>query len=192
MSSDKMTSDFDLAQAASDTSVLDTAGSTNPASCAPIAPKAKPGRCRRAKQAFNLAWAAGFVDGEGCIFIYRQRYTANPKRNLAYRLGFSITQNDLQVLEHFQKGLGIAGGIYEVKRLLQHNRQIYELNYTGINALRAISMLQPFLVRKRLEAQTAIDYWAQGHCGKHPGPVGWPPSVVAIRERFYQKMKSLK
>ena len=148
-------------------------------------------RPSRAKPAFTLQWAAGFADGEACICIVKQRY-ADPKRKLTYRLTFSIVQNDLQVLEHFYKGLGIAGGIFAVKRIAQHNRQIYTLNYSGINALRVITALQPHLIRKRIEAQTAHDYWQQGQCGRRPGRLGWSTTVIADRERICQKMKSLK
>lgn len=191
MSSDKMNFDFnlDLADVPSDTSVLDATDTAHPASLP--AAQTKAGRRRRVNPTFSLEWAAGFADGEGCICIVKQRY-ADPKRNLTYRLAFSIVQNDLQVLEHFYKGLGIPGGIFDVGRIVQHNRQVYTLNYTGVNALKVIAMLQPHLIRKRLEAQTAIDYWSQGLCGRHPGRLGWSAAVVAIRERFYQKMKSLK
>lgn len=194
MSKDKRNSDldfdFDLENAAQDTSVLEATQTAQPVGLA--APKAKPGRPRCAKQAFSLEWAAGFADGEGCIYIFKQTYAADPRRKATYRLGFTITQNDLQVLEHFQQGLGIGGRIYQVARKPQHNRQIYTLNCTGISALRVICTLQPHLIRKQLEAQTAIDYWQQGQCGKHPGPAGWPPAVMAIRERFCKKLKSLK
>lgn len=151
----------------------------------------QPGRARRTQQAFSLEWAAGFADGEGCIHIFMQRY-ADPKRKKSYRLGFTISQNDLQVLEHFQQGLIIAERIYKAKRLPSHNRQVYTLNCTGRSALRVIAMLEPHLVRKQLQARAALDYWRLGHGGAHPGRYGWPASVIAIRERFYQKLKALK
>jgi hypothetical protein len=178
MSQDKFNSDFAATPEAIEPSTL--------------AKRAGPGRCRRLGAAFSLSWAAGFADGEGCIYIFKQPYAAFPNRHPTYRLGFSITQNDRQVLEHFKEGIGIHGGLYEVKRVLQHNRQIYELKYTGINALKVIAMLQPYLIRKQIEAQIALAYWTQGHGGEHPGPRGWPASIVAIRERLCQKLKSLK
>lgn len=191
MSSDKMNFDFnlDLADAPLGASVFDATDTAHPASLP--AAKTRAGRRRRANPPFSLEWAAGFADGEGCICIVKQRYD-DPKRKLTYRLSFSISQNDRQVLEHFYEGLGIRGGIFDVGRIVQHNRQVYTLNYTGVNALKAIAMLQPHLIRKRLEAQTAVDYWQQGQGGKRPGRLGWPSAVIAIRERFYKKMKSLK
>ena len=191
MSKDKLNPDldFDLAHGARDTSFPETAAPLPPTNHA--APQGKPSCSRHTRLAFSLEWAAGFADGEGCIYICKQTY-ANSNRKETYRLGFAITQNDLQVLEHFQQGLNIAERIYKVKRRLQHNRQIYSLNCTGKSALRVIATLQPHLVRKQLEAQTAGAYWVQGLCGKHPGPAGWSSGVMALRERFYQKMKSLK
>jgi hypothetical protein len=147
------------------------------------------------KRRFTLAWAAGFADGESSICIVKQTYKAIQKRSLSYRLTFSITQNDLQVLEHFSeglRGLGVAGGIYKVKRLIGHNKQVYTLNYSGVHALKVIARLKRHLIRKQLEAKTAMAYWKQAKGGKRPGPRGWPPSVIATRERFYLKLKSLK
>ena len=150
-----------------------------------------PGSGVLAKPLFTLAWAAGFVDGEGCIYICKQRFR-DPTRKLSYRLGFSIMQNDLEVLEHFRVGMGITEPIYKVKRLPQHSRQVYTLICSGKNALRLITTLLPFLVRKREEAQTAVAYWEDCMGGKRPGGKGWSPQVTADREAKFQKMRSFK
>lgn len=142
---------------------------------------------------FSLEWAAGFADGEGCISLAKQRYINNPARGVTYRLVFCIVQNDLQVLQHFKDGMGIHSKIYPVKRLMQHNRQIYTLNYSGVKALELIRTLKPYLFRKQLEAQAALDYWTEGQCGQHPrGMRKWPAEVIATRERYFQKLKTLK
>ena len=150
-----------------------------------------PGSGVLVKPPFTLAWAAGFVDGEGCIYIGKLRYR-DPRRKLSYRLGFCITQNNLEVLEHLRDGLGITEPIYKVKRLPQHSRQVYTLNCNGKNALRLITTLLPFLVRKREEAQTAVAYWEDCMGGKRPGGKGWSPQVTADREAKFQKMRSFK
>lgn len=189
MSGDKMDTNFGPVIIPSDLADCDAAQSTVPIGNTALHHQ-RPGT-RGAKRLFSLEWAAGFMDGEGCICIVTQRYK-DPSRSSTYRLTFSISQNDRQVLEHFQKGMGIPGGLFDVGRLVQHNKQVYTLNYTGANALKVIATLQPHLVRKQLEAQTAMAYWVQGQCGRHPGPKGWPPAVMAIRERFKQKLRSLK
>ena len=193
MSADKTTfhPDFVGPEVFEEAQPLHSALSPCATNAGPNAPKIR-GRKRIDTTPFTLQWAAGFTDGEGCIFLFKQVYTKCPGRNPSYRLGFSITQNNLPVLEHFLKGLGVHGTIYGIKRTLGHNRQLYELKYTGINALNVIDALQPYLVRKQQEAQTALNYWSLAQGGKRPGPAGWPPSVLAARERYYRKLKSLK
>ncbi len=139
---------------------------------------------------FTVQWAAGFVDGEACIHIAKQRYRT--KRRDTYRLGIYLTQNDLNVLEHFRDGVGVAAPIYEVKRTRQHRRQCYTLNYNGAKAMRVISLLAPHLVRKRSEADAAEAFWTFGRIGERPGPKGLEPQVVEIREHFYKHLKQLK
>lgn len=140
--------------------------------------------------AFSIEWAAGFADGEACIHIARQKY-GNGRRD-TFVLRVSIVQNDLQSLQRFQQGMGIHAGIYAVKRVLGQNRQCYTLNYNGPHAMQLILLLGPFLVRKRMEAITAWQFWVHGQAGRRFGPRGMPAAVMATRERLYWKLRSLK
>jgi len=144
----------------------------------------------RKMPAFSIEWAAGFLDGEGCIHIARQTYRG--KRRDTFRLRAYIVQANLEVLEHFRDGVAIDARIYKVKRTAQHNKQVYTLNFEGKKAMTLIAMLLPHLIRKREEAQTALAYWVEGRVGMRPGPKGLPPEIAALRERFYFKLRSLK
>ena len=120
----------------------------------------------------QLAWAAGFIDGEGCVHITRQRHAGRAR--CSYRLGVFITQNDKSVLEHLRQVLGIDAPIFALKRASNHKRQCYTLNYTGKRALRLLAVLRDFLHRKRAEAQAALDFWVQGGMDQHFGAKGTP------------------
>lgn len=143
-----------------------------------------------AQQPFSLAWAGGFVDGEGCISIVRQAYTCGRKDTL--RLVCSISQNNREVLEHLRDGMGIDGRIYNVKRRSFHTKPVFVLNYDGKKAMAVIALLTPHLIRKRAEALTAWTYWVEGRVGARFGRKGIPPELRAIRERLYLQMRSLK
>ena len=143
-----------------------------------------------AKRAFSLAWAAGFVDGEGCISIVRQAYKHGRKASM--RLVCSITQNNRDVLEHLRDGMGIDARVYKVKRRSFHTKPVFVLNYDGKKAMAFIALLTPHLIRKRAEALTAWTYWVEGRVGARFGPKGMPPELRATRERLYLKMRSLK
>ena len=137
----------------------------------------------------SLEWAAGMLDGDGCIAIVKQPY---PDRNPIYRLTVSVCQNCLQTLEHFRRSVGVDGVIYAVKRKLEHNKQVYTLNYSGPRALLVIRRLRAFLVRKRPEAQVAISFCLNGQISRRFGPHGVPREVDAVRVAHYLKLRALK
>lgn len=138
----------------------------------------------------DLAWAAGFIDGEGCIHIAKQRFPG--RRTCSYRLGVHIAQNDKSVLEHLRRVVGIDAPIFAVKQAQNHKRQCYTLNYAGKHALRLLALLRDFLQRKRAEAQAALDFWTEGRMGERFGTKGLAPELVATRERYFLLMKQLK
>ena len=137
----------------------------------------------------SLDWAAGMLDGDGCIAIVKQPFR---HRKTIYRLIVCIVQNCRQTLEHFQKCLNLPGTIYEVARKLQHNKQVYTLNYSGPNAMRLVQMLQGHLVRKRLEAAVALSFCENGQISRRFGCHGVPPHIHNIRVAHYKKLRALK
>lgn len=138
----------------------------------------------------HLAWAGGFIDGEGCVHITKQRHPGRAK--CSYRLGVFITQNDRSVLEHLRQVVGIDAPIFALKRASNHTRQCYTLNYTGKRALHLLALLRDFLHRKRAEAQAALDFWVEGRMDERFGTKGTPPELVDRREHFFQLMRKLK
>ena len=130
----------------------------------------------------DLAWAAGFLDGEGCIHISKQRYAG--KRTPTYRLGVHIAQNDRSVLEAFCQAVGLLAPIYPVKRASNHRKQCYTLNFNGHVALRLLRLLTGFLKRKQQEAQAAFAFWAEGGIGV-PGN-GQPVPALPRSDSFPQ------
>ena len=138
----------------------------------------------------QLAWAAGFLDGEGCIHIAKQRYGG--RRADTYRLGIYVSQNERSVLEAFRAAVGIDAPIYETKRADNHSRQCYTLNFNGHSALRLIQLVGQYLRRKYAEAMAALRFWVEGGMGV-PGrgkPVA--ADTVAAREHYYLLLKTLK
>jgi hypothetical protein len=137
-----------------------------------------------------IAWAAGFVDGEGCIHLARVQRNCGNRVN--YRLRLSVTQNCLVTLEHLRGVLGGTSYLTRLRRKLQHNKQLYTLIFDGRNAHDAIATLSPHLVRKAHEAQIALDFYAHGQPELHPGPNGTPQAIWDFRRRCYDKLRRLK
>lgn len=85
----------------------------------------------------QLAWAAGFYDGEGCCSF------SNGKR--AYRV--SIVQIDPEVLLKFQAavlGIGTLQGPYKTASM-GNSRPRWQYTATGADAQAVIAMLWPWL-----------------------------------------------
>jgi hypothetical protein len=139
----------------------------------------------------ELAWAAGFLDGEGCISVVWQRFHLT-KRRATVRIRLQIVQNNLQVLKRLNKILGEKCCLHEMKRLLGHNRQIYTLNIDGENALNAIIKVYPYLFRKKEEAEVLIAAIKSCWFGIRPGRCGYPDHVWSARERLVSKLQALK
>lgn len=137
-----------------------------------------------------LAWAAGFLDGEGCIHIAKQRYKGG--RPDSYRLGVHVTQNDRSVLDSFCDAAGIRAPIYATKRAANHSRQCYTLNYSGQSALQLLIALLPYLNRKLREAKAALQFSVDSGMGVRRTSKTVDPALAATREHYYQLLKQLK
>jgi len=137
----------------------------------------------------SLSWAAGMLDGDGCVAIVKQTY---PNRASTYRLVVQVTQNDLQTLKHFRVCVGVPEQIYEVKRRISHNRQVYALMYSGPKAVLVLQRLAAHLVRKRAEAEVALSFIEKGQVGRRFGARGVPAAIEQIRISHYNKLRALK
>jgi len=138
----------------------------------------------------DLAWAAGFLDGEGCIHIAKQRYRSG--RNHTYRLGVHVTQNDRPALQALCQAIGFSAPIYATKRAHNHRRQCYTVNFTGHSALRLLQAVMPYLRRKLSEAKAALQFWDEGCMGRRGGGKRLAPALIAVREHYYLLLKQLK
>ena len=139
----------------------------------------------------NLAWAAGFVDGEGCVSIVKQTFK-DPKRRPIYRVRLQVAQSDLGVLKKLQNILGVQSSIAEIKWRSDQNEWAYSLIIDGGHAMGALLLLEPFLRRKKHQACACFDFWEQCEMGVHPGPRGMPEDVWKTREECFKRLKRMK
>lgn len=142
----------------------------------------------------KLAWAAGFIDGEGCIHIMKQKYKSSGTGEIKYShvLRVHIAQNNLEVLEHLKKVLGVHANIHKLKRTIESNRQGYTLNYSSGHAYELVNIIKPYLVRKLPEADAALAFWKEGKLDMRTGRKSLPQKIWDIRERWYKKLQRLK
>jgi hypothetical protein len=138
----------------------------------------------------ELFYAAGIVDGEGCISISKTQYPG--RKNPTYRLVLSIGQNHLGLLERVVQALDVPRRIYAVRRTVRMNRDAYQLVISDQDAYAVLRALGCHLSRKGPEAEMAVDVYERGRMNVHPGKAGHPPEIWKIRERGYRKLRRMK
>lgn len=94
----------------------------------------------------RTAYAAGFIDGEGCITI--------ASRYLDAELRLQVGQKVREPLDVLQDTFGV-GSIYAVRAT---DSYLYVAN--GRKALRVLELVLPYLIVKKEQAKLSFDYYA--------------------------------
>jgi hypothetical protein len=97
----------------------------------------------------ELAWAAGFFDGDGHI-------------NLSTTLSVEVTQKRRRPLDELQRIFG-ASTFYSVAPSGRRPNRLWELHYFGAQAAVVLQLILPYLVAKRTEAELGLQYWQACH-----------------------------
>jgi hypothetical protein len=128
----------------------------------------------------DLAWAAGFLDGEGTINI-------NEIKGKGVRQYLGATQVRKEPLERL---MGLFGGsihYYEYSSSfwvwrLQSAKKLVEI----------IPLLIPHFSVKRAEAELLLEYLTDTNAAKRYGRAGVPVGVVELRREYVGRMKVLR
>jgi hypothetical protein len=103
----------------------------------------------------ELAWAAGFIEGEGC---FHGGLTKNSrKRRLQRYITFTVTQTNMEPLERLQRLFG--GHIYSAKRQKAHHAEAWQYRMASIGDVRNVAkQISPWLgTAKSEQARLAIE-----------------------------------
>jgi len=99
----------------------------------------------------DIAWAAGFFDGEGCITVPVRTRSRN-RRN--YSLALYVGQVDPRPLARLQ---GYFGGAVVSRTSWGKGRPIFMWRISGTTAEAALRVLLPFLMVKAEQARLALE-----------------------------------
>lgn len=136
----------------------------------------------------ELAWAAGFIDGDGSIGAYWDAMPGD-RRVPTVRIRLTVAQNDLPTLQRLQAILGERSVIYPLRRAPCHNKPMWNLVVNGSHAMAALRKVAPYLVRKQPEFLVCEDLHART---RRPGRAGYPPHEVKSRKALVNKLARLK
>jgi len=100
---------------------------------------------RLGRRLTDLAWAAGLVDGEGCVQVRGS-------------VALDVQSTSRRIVERLYEILG--GRCYIEKRRTRYNRPVFRWRIYGQDAVAALDHLMPFLIEKKKQAQLACCYYA--------------------------------
>lgn len=96
----------------------------------------------------DIAWAAGFIDGEGCLTLVK-------KRN-GLQVVLNVSQVELAPLYKLKDLFG--GSIQKHGKETDKWRAAYMWVITGINAASVIKLIRPYLLVKNKQADILMIY----------------------------------
>lgn len=101
----------------------------------------------------QLAWMAGFVDGEGCIHISRCVNRRGGNEWTSYQLILHVSQSTRPALARFAEAFGGTPGIEYRK-----GKPYWYWRVSGSVASETLKQLLPYLLVKKAEAENAIAF----------------------------------
>lgn len=134
----------------------------------------------------DLAYAAGFFDGEGCISIHRQSYDERPYTRPNYTLTVKVGNTNESIIIWFKDNFD--GTICEPTRLPPRSR-IWNWNISSNKAFEFIKIIYPYLKVKKPQADLAFEFMQNRTISK-----GWSSiskEERELRESYYEQMKVL-
>lgn len=126
----------------------------------------------------TLAYAAGLIDGEGCIRVGKYHDTRNGRR-LGFRGQLSIGMTDRKALEWLRDTLG--GNFYLGRTSYDRTKAAYNWTMRTTDAARLLTAILPYLIIKREQALMLIEFAATLHQPGKWGRAGLPSSLLAHR-----------
>jgi len=130
----------------------------------------------------ELGWAAGAVDGEGCIAIRTSRSVRSQR--LQYGLYVAVSNTDPRMPSRLAE---MFGGNVVLKDARHRQRPIYEWRVFSSKAALILQELRPYLVIKGEQADIAIAFAATlKRTGAHS------QEVREAREQMRRKISVLK
>lgn len=134
-----------------------------------------------------LAYCAGLIDGEGCIFITRHR---RKKYLHEHGFGLMVSLNIIE-LKPIEFLVGVLGGNRYIYINKKYNYYMNSWNMYGRAAADALKKIRKYLIVKKDQADVAIEF--QNHLDRTKALTFTKhPELYEYRTNLYNKMKALK
>lgn len=132
-------------------------------------------------------YIAGFLDGEGCIQIVKQR--KSDRLSWSYRLSVEVTHTYEPIVQALHKRYGGVFGQYKPNAL--RRKRAYYWHATGTRAKVVLEEVAPLLLEKQPQAHLALEFLAAQTPNTKIGS-RVTDEENALRERYYLALREAK
>ena len=141
---------------------------------------------------WKLAYAAGLIDGEGCIEIRSPRKYKHG--GTSYSMHVSVAMTDLAPIEFLSINFG---SVVEVKKTrTSTGRIVYRWSLTSHKAKNFLILIQPYIIGKTRQVDTVLAFpLGTDEDGRQlygRGTMAVPWEVQDLREICFDLMRELK
>ena len=128
----------------------------------------------------DLAYAAGIVDGEGCVYIYRNG-------NGHYSMRLSVDMTDLIAIRWLRETFGGSTYTWQPSG---NNKRMFRWGVFGFNAQEFLRLILPYMKTKKSQAEVAIEFQdlKQEKFNQHKQKPAWLIEAEAI---LHSQMREL-
>lgn len=139
-------------------------------------------------------WLAGFVDGEGCIYISRHKHP-RVSTGIQYSLKVEISQADEGLLNAIRDRVGFGRNArnkgVDKQAWRKSKRGVYALKWSSNQAYEILKNILPYLVVKKNQATLAIEFQelVRGNYGKRSNRI---ENYFEKQAFFWQSIKVAK
>jgi len=131
----------------------------------------------------DIAWAAGFFDGEGSALV--------EKTNTGYTIVVNVANNNKEAIDFFHKNWGGRIVCITKEKWAEYgrkaNQDAYQLKFNHNDAARLLLDLYPYLIAKKLHARIVMSALAsipEQRQGKRI-----PRGFTQLLKPFYEEME---
>jgi hypothetical protein len=136
----------------------------------------------------DLAWAAGIIDGEGCISIFKCSPKSKPGSQRSYTLYVRVGNSSFPMTKKLQRLFGGGIGFRPAGRWKSKLPE-YKWNVSTHKAVSCLKLILPYLVAKKDQAEVGIEF---SKTTKSPGRRGYTDEETRVRHAMYESISALK
>lgn len=136
----------------------------------------------------ELAWAAGFFDGEGSIGIYRHTLYTQSGTYFTWKVKARLSCCSKEAVARFAEIMG-NGVVHLQRRQTKKLREVWSWSVYDRHVIAALEPLLPYLVIKKQQVELGIAFRATV---KNHGSRGVPEDVLHRQAEIATAMKAMK